>query len=143
MSSAEIASLGRHPVVMMLLGVQLGFVVSSIGFTDYDQVFAMFTFTDLRMFLSFAGAVALSAVAYRLLAKARPMAPRRMHKGVVVGGLLFGVGWFVCGACPGVAFAQLGQGKLWALVSLAGIVVGTVGFRLVNARWLHIGRDSC
>ncbi|MDP2342485.1 MAG: YeeE/YedE thiosulfate transporter family protein [Deltaproteobacteria bacterium] len=125
------------------LGVLFGFVVSSIGFTSFDELFAMFTFSDLRMFLSFAGAVGISVVAYRLLAGVRPLPPRRMHRGIVVGGLLFGLGWFACGACPGVAFAQLGQGKLWALVTLAGMAVGTVGFRMMNARRLHIPRDSC
>jgi uncharacterized membrane protein YedE/YeeE len=127
----------------LLLGVLFGFVVSSVGFTSFDELFAMFTFSDLRMFLSFAGAVVVSVVAYRLLAKVRPLPARHMHRGIVVGGLLFGVGWFVCGACPGVALAQLGQGKVWALVTLAGIAVGTVGYRLINTKLLHIPRDSC
>ena len=133
----------KRALVPMGFGLLLGFVVSSIGFTSFDELFAMFTFSDLRMFLSFAGAVGISVVAYRLLARVRPLPPRRMHRGIVVGGLLFGLGWFVSGACPGVAFAQIGQGKLWALVTLAGMAVGTVGFRMINARVLHIPRDSC
>lgn len=124
-------------------GVLLGFVISAIGFGSYDELFKMFTFESLRMFLAFAGGVAISVVAYRLLATARPLPKRRMHKGVVIGGLLFGVGWFVCGACPGIAFAQLGQGKLWAAVTLAGVVVGTLVWKRVNERMFKIAGDSC
>jgi hypothetical protein len=132
-----------HPLVMMALGTLLGFVVSSIGFTDYGELLKMLTFESLRMFLAFCGAVAISIVGYRVLAKSRPLAPRRFHSGVIAGGVLFGVGWAVSGACPGAALAQLGQGKLWALAILAGIAIGNVGFQQFNARVLHIQKDSC
>lgn len=130
-------------VAVVLLGASLGFVFSAIGFGSYEETFAMFTFSSLRMFLAFAGAVALSAVLYPLLARSRPLPPRRMHRGVVFGSLLFGAGWFLSGACPGVAFAQLGQGKLWAVVTIAGIVVGVVGWRALNQRFFRLPADSC
>ncbi len=133
----------RGNFAVLALGALLGFVISSIGFGSYDELFAMFTFASLRMFLAFAGAVAISVVSYRVLAKSRPLPKRRMHVGVVVGGLLFGAGWFLCGACPGIAFAQVGQGKLWALVTLAGVVVGTLAYKSANARLFKIGGDSC
>ena len=77
------------------------------------------------------------------MSKARPLPKRRLHVGTVVGGVLFGIGWAVSGACPGAAFAQLGQGKLWALATLAGIVIGTVGYQQLNARFFHVQKDSC
>jgi uncharacterized membrane protein YedE/YeeE len=132
-----------HPVLVVLGGVAFGFVVSGIGFTRYDELIAMFSFGDLRMFLAFAGAVALSMPAYHLLKRARPLPRRRLHKGTIPGAVVFGVGWVVCGACPSIAFAQLGQGKLWALVSLAGMVAGAVLFERLNRRYWHLGRDSC
>ena len=125
------------------LGALLGFVVSAIGFADYDQLFAMFTFADLRMFLAFVGATALSIAGYRLTRRVRPLPQRTMRAGVVVGGLLFGAGWFLCGACPGVAFAQVGQGKLWAVVTVAGVVLGTAVHRSVDRRLLHTAGDTC
>jgi uncharacterized membrane protein YedE/YeeE len=58
-----------------------------------------------------------------------------LTKSAVVGGVLFGVGWALAGACPGVAFAQVGEGKLWALVTIAGMVVGTLVFHRVRDRF--------
>jgi uncharacterized membrane protein YedE/YeeE len=132
-----------NPLLVLGAGVAFGFVVSGIGFTRYDALLDMFTFNDTRMFLAFAGAVALSILAYRVLRGRRPMPRRRMHKGTVPGALAFGVGWVICGACPSIAFAQLGQGKLWALFSLAGMVGGAVLFERLNRRFWHLGRDSC
>lgn len=130
-------------VAVIALGMSMGFVISAIGFGSYEQTFAMFTFSSLRMFLAFVGAVALSSALYPLLARNRPLPARCMHGGVVVGSLMFGAGWFVSGACPGVAFAQLGQGKLWAAITIAGMAVGVVGWRELNQRLFHIPADSC
>ncbi len=132
-----------HPVVVVVAGMAFGFVVAGIGFTRYDELLAMFSFSDLRMFLAFGGAVALSMVAYRLLKTARPMPSRRLHRGTVPGAIIFGVGWVVSGACPSIAFAQLGQGKLWAVLSLAGMMAGAALYDVLNERYWRIGRDSC
>lgn len=126
-------SKARTHAGIVVTGVALGFALSRIGFTDYDALVGMFTFVDLRMFLVFAGGVMLTALG--LVVTGRWRAPRRtLTKGAVVGGVLFGVGWAIAGACPGVAFAQVGEGKLWALVTIAGMVVGTVLFHRVRDR---------
>jgi hypothetical protein len=51
--------------------------------------------------------------------------PKPWSRGLVPGGLLFGAGWALTGACPGTALAQVGEGKLIALVSIIGMLVGT------------------
>jgi uncharacterized membrane protein YedE/YeeE len=47
--------------------------------------------------------------------------PTRQH---VVGSAVFGVGWGIANTCPGPVAAQLGQGALWSLLTIAGIVIG-------------------
>ena len=49
--------------------------------------------------------------------------PRRNH---VVGSILFGVGWAVADACPGPIATQVGQGVLWSLFTITGVVAGIV-----------------
>lgn len=107
----------------LAVGTVLGVVLSRVGFTRYDELHSMLTLTDPRMILAFAGAVVLSAIGYRLVGERA--SPGRVSPQIVIGGVLFGLGWAIAGACPGVAFAQLGEGKLWSLVTLAGLVVGT------------------
>jgi uncharacterized membrane protein YedE/YeeE len=132
-----------HPAVVTFFGVLLGFSLSRIGFTNYDELHRMFLFADLRMFVVFCGGVALSAPLFLLLKKRRALPSRALHKGTIAGGVVFGLGWVIAGACPGVAFAQLGEGKLWALATLAGIAAGTLGYRALNRRLLRLDTSSC
>lgn len=121
-------------------GLALGFVVTSIGFGDFAELNRMFTFQDLRMFLAFAGAVAI-IVAVFAIARVR-RTPTRIHAGVVPGAALFGVGWAISGGCPAIPIIQVGSGYLPALVSIAGIVVGIRLCRRVTTR-LRIDTGSC
>ncbi len=109
-----------------LMGLALGFALTRIGFADFDEVHAMFLLTDLRLLFTFAGAVALSFVGFRLVRGrvARHGVDKPMHRGVLPGSVMFGVGWAITGACPGIVFVQLGAGQLAALVTLGGMGFG-------------------
>lgn len=132
--TAAIAS-RRHAALALVLGGLLGFSLSRIGFTDYTELHRMLTFVDLRMMFVFAGAVGVAGALLFALRKVRPLPPRPFEKRVVVGGVLFGVGWAIAGACPGAAFAQLGEGKVWAFATLFGIALGTsIADRVLAAR---------
>lgn len=107
------------------LGLLFGFAFSCMGFTDFGEVHKMFTFQDLRLFLTFCGGVALSMVGFLVLARGKRIAKRSFHKGTIPGGLLFGVGWALTGACPTGAVVQIGEGKVMAGLTLLGIVAGS------------------
>jgi uncharacterized membrane protein YedE/YeeE len=47
------------------------------------------------------------------------------HKGAIYGGLIFGFGWALTGACPGPLFALVGNGYSIILVSLISALFGT------------------
>jgi uncharacterized membrane protein YedE/YeeE len=47
--------------------------------------------------------------------------PQRRH---IAGSLLFGTGWAIADTCPGPIATQLGQGVLWSLCTIAGLVIG-------------------
>jgi uncharacterized protein len=49
----------------------------------------------------------------------------RFNKGQIYGGLLFGFGWALTGACPGPLFAQIGDGATVIVITLLSAVAGT------------------
>ena len=124
----------RVRVVSALLGIGFGFLISWGQFIDPDRIRDMLVLRDAYMWEMFAVAVAVGFVGLRLMRRARVRAlltggpvswstarPQRRH---VVGGAIFGVGWAVSDVCPGPVAAQLGQGILWALPLLAGVLLG-------------------
>jgi uncharacterized protein len=56
------------------------------------------------------------------------IADKTFHWGNVIGGLIFGLGWAITGACPGPLFAQIGSGY--------GVVVFTLAFALLGT-WIY------
>ncbi|MEV5984391.1 YeeE/YedE thiosulfate transporter family protein [Streptomyces sp. NPDC052051] len=99
------------------------------------------TFRDPRMLLSFAGAVVIIAAVFAVLRVRRT--PGRVHAGVVIGAVLFGTGWAISGGCPAIPIAQLAGGYLPALVTIAGVVVGTRLCRWASGRYFRLDRGSC
>lgn len=128
-------------VTYVITGFGLGYAVSNIGFGDYGELNRMFTFQDLRMLLAFAAAVPIIAVGFALMRVRR--GPGQVHRGVVPGAALFGIGWALSGGCPAIPIIQLASGALPALATLAGIAVGIGLCHWANTRYFHLDRGSC
>jgi uncharacterized membrane protein YedE/YeeE len=65
------------------------------------------------------------------------------HAGTLIGGILFGVGWALTGACPSIALVQLGEGQLPAIFTLVGIVIGNFLYSVVHQRYLKWDTQNC
>lgn len=132
---------------LAVVGVVFGFSLSRIGFSSWDEVHRMFAFTDLRLLLAFVFAVAILAAGWRVVATfsdPKPdWAPRAIHRGSIWGGVLFGAGWALSGACPSIALVQLGEGQLVAVWTLSGVFLGNYLYAVVRERWLHWATTSC
>ncbi len=63
--------------------------------------------------------------------------PKKFHKGYVIGGLIFGFGWAITGACPGPLFAQIGSGATVVIVTLVSAIAGTYVYGLMRNRLPH------
>jgi uncharacterized protein len=134
------------------IGLVFGFVLCWSGMVDPNVIRGALLLEESYLFLFFASAVLVAAVGVELLRRARLRAvltgavidwprerPQRRH---VVGSAIFGVGWGVSNACPGPVAAQIGQGMLWALPLLAGILLGVWLFQRGGARETEPAADS-
>jgi uncharacterized membrane protein YedE/YeeE len=124
-------------------GLLFGFGLSRMGFGDFAQVHAMFVFGDLRLFLGFCGGVALSMMGFLALTKIRTIPRKNLTPGTVIGGVLFGVGWALTGACPSIALIQIGRGYMPAVATLVGVVVGVWIYPRFHRRWIPWKLESC
>src|ERR1051326_7703902 len=60
--------------------------------------------------------------------------PKKFHKGYIYGGLIFGFGWAITGACPGPLFAQIGSGATVVIITLLSAVAGTWVYGLLSEK---------
>ena len=58
----------------------------------------------------------------------------RITPHLVVGAVVFGIGWALTASCPGTAMAMLGEGKLTGIPVVLGILIGTLLFGVYNKR---------
>lgn len=133
----------------LLLGTVFGFLLSRAGATTFDFYAELFLFTNLQLLwvIATAGLVGIVGVALFKRAKLRAIADHEplsfqgkpMRKTLVLGALLFGIGWGVSGACPGTAPAMLGEGKMLAGFTLVGILFGTYVYGRMHAKEIERG----
>ena len=62
---------------------------------------------------------------------------KKFNKGQIFGGLIFGFGWAITGACPGPLFAQIGSGATVVIVTLLSAVAGTWVYGLLREKLPH------
>jgi uncharacterized membrane protein YedE/YeeE len=129
-------------LLYVLLGTAFGFVLSRSGAADYDYIQGMFLFERFQLYGIIGTAVMLTAPGLWLIQRrGRTATGRRieielkpLHRGTIVGGVLFGVGWSIAGMCPGPIFVNIGEGKVYALAALAGALVGAGVFGAIYVR---------
>lgn len=89
------------------------------------------------------GAIAVGAVAFAVArrrtrsllgAAMRLPASRAIDRRLVLGSVLFGIGWGVAGFCPGPGLVAAGMGEVKALVFVAAMLAGMAGYELIERR---------
>jgi uncharacterized protein len=122
----------------------LGLIVS--GMTNPAKVLGFLDLTgawDPSLALVMAGAIGVSFFAF-LIAKNRTRSligadmklptGRTIDRRLVVGSMLFGMGWGIAGFCPGPGLVSMGMGEVKALIFVAAMLAGMVVFELVERR---------
>jgi uncharacterized membrane protein YedE/YeeE len=116
-------------------GALFGFGLSLSTMIRPEVVLSFLRLQDFGLMLVMGGAVMVVLLAYTLAPRllARPLLgenfqthPSTWSRDTAVGAALFGVGWGLCGVCPGPAIAGLGAGNWSLLWALAGIALGAL-----------------
>ena len=116
-------------------GALFGFGLSYATMIRPEVVLSFLRFEDFGLMLVMGGAVLVVLLAYKLVPRllAAPLLGDSFHKhpsvwnrDTLTGSALFGVGWGLCGVCPGPAIAGLGAGNWNLLWALGGIALGAL-----------------
>jgi len=138
--------LWSYYVRFVIVGIFFGIILVKSEVISWFRIQEMFRFQSFRMYGIMGSAVLVGIVSILLIKKFKLKSidgesidlPRKLfNKGQVYGGLMFGLGWAVTGACPGPLFAQIGAGATVVLITLLSAVAGTWVYGLVRDRLPH------
>ncbi len=127
-------------------GLIFGFGLIVAGMANPAKVLAFLDITpvwDPSLALVMGGAIAVGFVAFKIAGKRTnsflglPMSIptlRAIDKNLVLGALIFGIGWGLAGICPAPAFVLFGTGSIKGIVFLISMLVGMGVFELIESR---------
>lgn len=128
----------KHPwwynLKYALVGLLFGIVFVKAEIISWFRIQEMFRLQSFHMYGVIGSAVVVGLISVLLIKKFKiktiygepiEFVNKDFNKGQIYGGLLFGLGWAITGACPGPLFALIGTGATVIIVTFLSAVVGT------------------
>lgn len=127
-------------------GILFGIILVKSEVISWFRIQEMFRLQSFHMFGVIGSAVVVGIISIFIIRKFRiktidgeeiRIDPKKFNKGQIYGGLLFGFGWAMTGACPGPLFAMIGTGTTVIIVTLFSAIVGTWVYGLLRDKLPH------
>lgn len=133
-------------LIFLGLGILFGFILTKAEVVSWFRIQEMFRFQSFHMYGVICSAIAVGMLSLFLIKKLKlktfsgddiKLEDKEYSKGNVFGGLIFGLGWALTGACPGPLYALIGSGYLVILVVLLSALMGTFVYGLLKDKLPH------
>lgn len=118
----------------IIAGIVFGIFLVKSEVISWFRIQEMFQLKSFHMYGVIGSAVVVGIISVFLIKKFKAksiegetikLEPKKFNKGQIYGGLTFGLGWAITGACPGPLFAQIGTGASVIIVTLLSAIAGT------------------
>ncbi len=127
--------MNRLNLVCSLFGLAFGFLFAAAGLNQYDVIHSMLLLENFEPFLIMGSAMGTALPILWILEKRGWHTPLggqltltrwQFESKHIGGGIVFGTGWAITGACPGTISTTIGAGSLLGVVLMAGALAGIV-----------------
>ena len=135
-----------HTLKYLLVGILFGIILIKAEVISWFRIQEMFRFQSFHMYGVIGSAVVVGAISVWIIRKfniktiyGEPIVihPKEFNKGNIYGGLLFGFGWAITGACPGPLYALVGNGAWVMGVALLSALAGTFVYGIIRDKLPH------
>ncbi len=140
----------KHPswynVKYLVMGILFGIILTKAEVISWFRIQEMFRLQSFHMYGVIGSAIVTGAISVFIIKKWQlktiygepiELPQKPVNKGQFLGGLLFGMGWAITGACPGPLFAQIGSGSTVVIVTLLSAIAGTWVYGLIREKLPH------
>lgn len=135
-----------HNLKYLAAGTLFGIILIKAEVVSWFRIQEMFRLQSFHMYGIIGSAVMVGMISVWLIKKLKIKTidgeeivfhPKQFSKGQVYGGLLFGFGWAITGACPGPLFAQISSGATVIIITLLSAIAGTWVYGWVREKLPH------
>jgi uncharacterized protein len=135
-----------HNFKYLIVGLLFGIVFIKAEIISWYRIQEMFRLQSFHMYGVIGSAIVVGIISIFLIKKFNiktiygekiEFHDKKFNKGQIFGGLIFGLGWAITGACPGPIFAQIGTGVTVMLVTLLFAIIGTWVYGLLREKLPH------
>ncbi|NNF02471.1 MAG: YeeE/YedE family protein [Bacteroidia bacterium] len=125
----------------LIAGVYFGFVLNKSEVISWFRIQEMFRFDSFHMYGVLGVGVVTAALSLLLFKKFNikslsgedlKLGPKKLSAGTVLGGLMFGFGWAITGACPGPLYTLIGSGFTVISITLLSAILGAWFYGLLR-----------
>jgi uncharacterized membrane protein YedE/YeeE len=129
-----------------LAGILFGIILVKSEVISWFRIQEMFRLQSFHMYGVIGSAIMVGIISVFIIKKfkirsidgeAIRLDTKKFNKGQIYGGLLFGFGWALTGACPGPLFAQIGTGATVIIVTLFSAILGTWVYGYLREKLPH------
>ena len=130
----------------LFVGILFGIVLVKSEVVSWYRIQEMFRFQSFHMYGVIGVAVLVGIISVQLIkrlniksidGKKIDLTPKPFTKANFIGGVIFGLGWAMTGACPGPIYSLIGSGYLVFVVVLLSAVLGTFAYGVIRDRLPH------
>ncbi|MGO3239946.1 MAG: YeeE/YedE family protein [Sphingobacteriaceae bacterium] len=134
-------------ILFLTVGVFFGILMFKSEAASWFRIYEMFNFQSFHMFGLMGSALATGILLVQLIkrkkikdvdSKAIVIADKdKSTTRYLVGGVIFGLGWALAGACPGPMFVLIGAGYFPILIVIGSALIGTWIYGLLKDKLPH------
>lgn len=130
----------------LVVGILFGIVFVKAEVISWFRIQEMFRLQSFHMFGIIGSAILVGMLSIWMIRTFKiktvhgekiTFTAKKFNKGQIYGGLIFGLGWGLTGACPGPLFAQIGAGATVVIVPLLSAIAGTWIYGRFRERFAH------
>ena len=131
----------------LVIGIFFGIIMYKSEAASWFRIYEMFEFGSFHMYGIIGSALVIGVIGVQIIKryKIKALGGKEMNvhpknKSVaryLIGGIIFGLGWALAGACPGPMYVLVGAGYYSILVVIAGALLGTFVYGLLRSKLPH------
>lgn len=134
-------------LIYIILGIVFGITMYKSETASWFRIYEMFSFQSFHMYGFIGSALIIGLIGVQIIKKkeikdfdGNKIEIQPKTKSVIrylIGGIFFGLGWALVGACPGPIFVLVGAGLYPMLIVILGALAGTYLYGIIKDKLPH------